>query len=440
MKKILNFLLLIVTVTIMGGCFLKKDEEPKELTQEEMFLKYKEGYDKANLYNEDFTEKYSTIVKKYGEISENNSEEISYKQETNEGYYKTKDFFENTMYVVKNANGYTGYYSSLSEIENYYDLFDVDDTYFDKFREDERIKKHFFIESVSNCENVNTYANNLKDKIAKQFVGFDFAMKTYSANIINDNGNYIFNITFNQNINALNDIEDYEGKTGKVKVEVKILFNDNSINKYEMRFEEILYTNKSSTTIAKETTKTISYENKFSSNNMNYDIAKYDNKLSGDMVNVEYRIVEGQSIKASGKIAAKVDQNILERVSNIEEYYSEKLGVNIRRWYRSSGYSSNIEENSVFSILTTFLYADAIDAGEYSIYLDNSIDNGNVTVSDTYADSGDVVKVEYLAYPGYELNELYYVKVGSTTKYSITNGSFIMPSCNINIYATFIEK
>lgn len=85
------------------------------------------------------------------------------------------------------------------------------------------------------------------------------------------------------------------------------------------------------------------------------------------------------------------------------------------------------------------IYA-TFEAIKYQVSISDDIENGTVAASPTEATVGETITLTVTPNNGYQLDKLYYVATGTTTKVSITGTTFAMPESDVTVYATFTEK
>ena len=94
-----------------------------------------------------------------------------------------------------------------------------------------------------------------------------------------------------------------------------------------------------------------------------------------------------------------------------------------------------IMPNKNVVITASFILIENPPQDTYSISVDNDIENGNITISKSFAEAGDVISLNITPEDGYELQE-------GSLKYNntkILNNTFVMPKQSITITATFTK-
>ena len=83
------------------------------------------------------------------------------------------------------------------------------------------------------------------------------------------------------------------------------------------------------------------------------------------------------------------------------------------------------------------------DAIDYTVNVADNLLHGTLFVNGTTslcdAHAGETISVTATPDPGFALGTLYYLAEGSTTEVFITGNSFLMPACNVTVYATFAK-
>lgn len=104
----------------------------------------------------------------------------------------------------------------------------------------------------------------------------------------------------------------------------------------------------------------------------------------------------------------------------------------------TDGYSFNMPNSNV-TVYATFSEIEVKPAYTVGCKVFGT-QGGEIHVDDNRAYyAGDTVYVHVTAYEGYSLDSLFYANSDWTVLGRITNNSFVMPSCDVTVYATFEE-
>ena len=138
-----------------------------------------------------------------------------------------------------------------------------------------------------------------------------------------------------------------------------------------------------------------------------------------------------ESLALSTTVPTKADCTFMGWATSETDAQNKKIAY-------SSGATAGWELNGVHHQDVVTLYAVWKNT-EYSVDVYPGINGGQVSVNTTTAEKGATVTVSCTAYEGYSDPKLYWYQdnEGSKTGHEIVNSSFIMPSGNVHVYATF---
>lgn len=428
MKK---FLMIIMLISLFGfvGCG-KDDDNNNEIpvtplySQEEMYTKFKKAYANRKLYSESYTEKTSNVISDQSGDEMATISEVSINAETKEGFVKARsytksgtiinDLINSEMHIIKKDNQYLNYYSNKTEVEEYYDVFILEEDADDEI-EYGTTEEYITFKNPNQYTTIEKYANSL----AKSIKGND--------NLIAKDSSF----SQNENVYTLAMSFGYEGNDD-YKINITIIFDDQTVIEYKFIGEsKVQGSSGDSSMNIKES---VEYIKSFNSSGMNFDSSRFNNIVAGKEIEVSYKIIEG-FLTTSSNVPAKRGQKINDRMLSVAQYYGGQEDKTFDGWYYDKELTNKVGDNDTITGDIT-IYAKVI-VKEYEIS-SSSGSNGIVNLQSSGV-RGETINVSAVANSGYVVSEMYYVKEGENEKHYFVD-SFEMPSGDITVYVNFGTK